>query len=51
MVTFTAAPGYVPQWRGEYDVPARFDVDQMQMTLDDAEIRSWERIPIVEVLV
>lgn len=51
VVTFAVAPGFTPTWRGEYDVPARFDVDQMQMTLDDAEIRSWERIPIVEVLV
>lgn len=51
VVTFAVAPGYVPQWRGEYDVPVRFDTDQMQMGLDDAEIRSWERIQIVEVLV
>ncbi len=50
IVSFADPPGFTPTWRGEYDVPARFDVDQMQMTLDDAEIRSWERIPIVEVL-
>jgi len=51
IVTFSSPPGYVPTWRGEYDVPARFDVDQMQLSLDDTEIRSWERIQIVEVLV
>ncbi len=51
IVTFSSPPGYVPTWRGEYDVPARFDVDQMRMTLDDTEIRSWERIQIVELLV
>lgn len=37
-------------WSGQFDVEARFDVDEMQMVLEDVGIRSWQKIPIVEVL-
>lgn len=49
IVTFGAAPGYVPDATFEFDVPARFDVDSLAVELQDAEIRNWEGIRIVEV--
>lgn len=36
-------------WTGEFDVPVRFDLDNMQLTQEDVLIRAWERIPVVEV--
>lgn len=49
----TAAPtgGDVLKWSGEFDVPARFDTDQMQMEIVDKNIYSWGSIPIVEIRV
>jgi len=35
----------------EFDVPARFDIDEMQITLDHAELQSWNQITIVEIKV
>lgn len=35
----------------EFDVPVRFDTDQMQTSIEDYEIFSWGQIPIVEVRV
>ncbi len=33
----------------EFDVPVRFDVDQMQATITTTEIYSWDSIPVVEI--
>jgi uncharacterized protein (TIGR02217 family) len=33
----------------EFDVPARFDVDEMQATITTTEIYSWDSIPVVEI--
>jgi uncharacterized protein (TIGR02217 family) len=50
MVTFNTAPtsGAVLRWGGEFDLPCRFDVDELQVTLDFYEHGS-ANIPIVEV--
>ena len=36
-------------WTGEFDVPCRFDTDQLKLQQDDVLVRSWEAIPIVEI--
>lgn len=37
-------------WSGQFDVHARFDVDQMRLQLTEIGIEHWEGIPIVEVI-
>lgn len=37
-------------WTGEFDIPARFDTDEMAMAQVDVEWRDWEGIPILELL-
>jgi len=49
IVTFTEAPGFVPRVTCEFDVPARFDTDEMRMQQTDVNIRDWGPIPVVEV--
>jgi len=53
LVTFGAAPGngVVITADFEFDVPARFDTDQMQATIEDFNLYAWGAIPIVEVRV
>jgi uncharacterized protein (TIGR02217 family) len=46
--TFTSAPGYIPTATFQFDVPVRFDDDQMRMRQDSTRVRSWS-VPIVEV--
>ncbi len=36
-------------WQGEFDVPCRFDTDQMQIEIIDKGIYSWGQIPLVEI--
>lgn len=36
-------------WTGEFDVPVRFDTDQMKLVQEDVLVRAWEGIPIVEI--
>lgn len=50
IITFTNAPanGEFLKWGGEFDIPCRFDVDELQITLDFYEHGS-ANIPIVEV--
>ncbi len=50
IVTFTNAPtnGTVLRWGGEFDLPCRFDVDELQVSLDFYQHGS-ANIPIVEV--
>ncbi|WP_244116463.1 DUF2460 domain-containing protein [Burkholderia gladioli] len=66
-ITTTSTPGSVaaiyPQstdvlaWSGQFDVPARFDVDEMKKQVVDRQgaagplLVSWESIPIIEVRV
>lgn len=53
VVTFTAAPtsGQVITVNFEFDVPARFDTDQMDINLETYGASSWAGIPIVEIRV
>ncbi len=51
IVTFGVAPGYVPKATFEFDVPARFDADELRLVQDDSGVRSTESIGVVEVLV
>lgn len=51
----TMSSGTPTAWAGEYDVPARFDIDEMQATIIDGAkdnwIMGWEQIPILEIRV
>lgn len=53
LVTFTV--GNIPpntheiRWAGEFDVPARFDTDQMDLNLETIVAGQWASIPIVEI--
>ena len=51
LVTFTAAPamGVIVTADFEFDVPARFDTDQMELTIETYELGSWGQIPVVEI--
>ena len=51
IVTFTSAPGsgVVITADFEFDVPARFDTDQMEITIETYELGRWGQIPIVEI--
>lgn len=50
IVTFATAPGYLPNATFQFDVPVRFDIDRMEVTQESVGIRTWGRIPIVELL-
>lgn len=45
----TVSSGTPTAWSGEFDVPCRFDTDEMQTSIDDFNVQSWNGIPIVEV--
>lgn len=51
LVTFTAAPaaGVAVTADLAFDVPARFDTDQMEVTIETYELGSWGQIPVVEI--
>ena len=42
-------PSDVVTWTGEFDVPVRFDTDQMQLLQADSQARAWDNIPIIEL--
>jgi uncharacterized protein (TIGR02217 family) len=52
LVTFTTAPASGKQivWSGEFDVPVRFDSDQLPIVLSESDITSIRSIPIKEVI-
>ena len=52
LVTFTSAPaaGKVLAWSGEFDVPVRFDTDQLPVVLNEADLASVNSMPIKEVI-
>jgi uncharacterized protein (TIGR02217 family) len=52
LVTFTTAPAAAAQltWSGEFDVPVRFDTDQLPVVLNEADVASMNSIPIKEVI-
>jgi len=51
MITFVAAPtnAAVITADFEFDVPVRFDTDQLSARLDDYGINSWNNISLIEV--
>lgn len=51
MISFTAAPqaGAIITVDGEFDVPVRFETDQLAARLDDYGVYSWGEIPLVEI--
>jgi uncharacterized protein (TIGR02217 family) len=53
VVTFTAAPGagVIVSSDFDFDVPARFDTDQLTVRADGPNIFVWNAIPIVEIRV
>lgn len=36
-------------WSGEFDVPVRFDTDEMTLNLADFSSRNWDSIPVIEL--
>ena len=51
VVTFSTAPaaGVIVTADYEFDVPARFDTDQMDITIETYALGSWGQIPVVEI--
>lgn len=46
----TRTAGAAPTgWVGEFDVPCRFDIDQMKVSIDNVSAYSWSQIPVKEV--
>jgi uncharacterized protein (TIGR02217 family) len=52
LVTFTSAPGLgtTLTWSGEFDVPVRFDSDQLPVIFSENDLQSIRSIPIREVI-
>jgi uncharacterized protein (TIGR02217 family) len=52
MVTFTTAPpaGHSLNWTGNFDVPVRFDTDQLEVVTNEADLTSIRSLPIREVI-
>jgi len=38
-------------WSGQFDVPVRFDIDQMAVSIESFQLYSWGQIPLVEIRV
>lgn len=51
IVTFTTAPASGVQVTAdfEFDVPVRFDSDQMDITIETYQLGSWGQIPVLEI--
>ena len=51
LVAFTTAPaaGVVLTADFEFDLPARFDTDRMELALETYGLASWGQIPVVEL--
>lgn len=51
IVIFAVAPadGAVVTADFEFDVPARFDTDEMEITIETYDLARWAQIPIVEI--
>lgn len=47
----TMSSGTPTAWTGEFDVPCRFDTDQMKVRIDLSTIYTWGSIPVVEIRV
>lgn len=50
IITFSTVPGaFDIEVTCEFDVPVRFDTDQMAITLEAFELETWDDIPLVEL--
>jgi len=49
IVTFAAAPGYIPKATFEFHIPVRFDEDQMAASLDEVTYSTWTGIRLVQL--
>ena len=51
LVTFASAPELEEQITAdfEFDVPVRFDSDQMDITIETYQLGSWGQIPVLEI--
>lgn len=51
LITFTSAPflGSAVTWTGEFDLPVRFDVDQLNLVITTKDVIAAPSIPIVEL--
>lgn len=47
----TVSSGTPTAWTGEFDVPARFDTDQMRTGMLTHGLHTWGQIPVVEIRV
>jgi uncharacterized protein (TIGR02217 family) len=52
VVTFTSAPANGKQltWSGMFDVPVRFDTDQLPVVMNESDLAAISNIPIKEVI-
>lgn len=51
LVTFVVPPGNVlVTWSGEFDVPVRFDTDQLPVVMNESDLTAIRSIPIKEVI-
>lgn len=52
LVTFVSAPASTKPvtWTGEFDVPVRFDTDQLPVVLNESDLTGIGSIPIKEVI-
>ena len=53
LVVFDAAPanGVIVTADYEFDVPVRFDTDQMNVTIETYHLGTWAQVPIIEIRV
>lgn len=47
--TLAATSGRTIAGACEFDVPARFDTDDMKITITTTEIMAWQTVPVVEI--
>lgn len=38
-------------WSGQFDVPVRFDIDQMAVSIEAFQLYNWGQIPLIEIRV
>lgn len=36
-------------WEGEFDIPCRFDTDEMKVSIEAYNVFSWGQIPVIEI--
>lgn len=51
IISFTTPPpnGHTIKVTCEFDVPVRFDTDEMMITLEAFELETWDGIPLIEI--